>query len=390
MSVARNQSLTYLRLARTLRLRFRTDPALPARIQTLLSRDRTFGSRDRRLYRELLYTTVRCLPWIEPCLDADSDEGLRRLAWLVAEIPATAGFRAEFRTGEPPAADPAELLPGWFRAHCPEIFTGAGLAAQLRRAPLWLRLQADHPADVLREFEARGWRARPATVLPSALGMPDDIDVTTSDAYRHGLVEVQDLGSQLLLETIGVEAGCRWLDACAGAGGKTLQLARMLGRHGAVEAHDVRLEALAELENRARRAGFGNIRTTQRPTPGGYDGVLVDAPCSGSGTWRRSPHLKWCTNPATIAERAALQRQLLAQFAACVQPGGRLVYATCSLSPEENERVVAAFLERHPQFHPEPFFRTFDAEPRGAGLLFLPSLHDTDGFFVASLRRSAD
>jgi 16S rRNA (cytosine967-C5)-methyltransferase len=118
-----------------------------------------------------------------------------------------------------------------------------------------------------------------------------------------------------------------------------------------------------------------------------YDGVLVDAPCSGSGTWRRSPHLKWTTTPALIAERAALQQKLLAQFATAVRSGGRLVYATCSLSTQENEDVVAAFLAAHPEFEPAPFARTFDALPRGAGLLILPARHNTDGFFVASLRR---
>jgi 16S rRNA (cytosine967-C5)-methyltransferase len=113
----------------------------------------------------------------------------------------------------------------------------------------------------------------------------------------------------------------------------------------------------------------------------------VDAPCSGSGTWRRSPHLKWTTTPGLIGERAGLQQDLLAQFAPSVRSGGRLVYATCSLSRQENEDVIAAFLAAHPEFQPEPFAKTFGFAVRGHGLTLLPSRHDTDGFFVASLRR---
>jgi 16S rRNA (cytosine967-C5)-methyltransferase len=387
MSVASSQAQTLLRLIAQIRPRVRTDHGLPAHMQSLLSRDRTFGSRDRRLYRELLYTFLRYLPWIEPVLESDRSEALRRLAWLAADAPATRNFRAEFAMGEPVSGDKAELLPAWFRPHCPEIFTGEELDFQLRRAPLWLRLQTDHEERVLDEFHARDWPHRRSAVLGHAIEMLEEVDVTKSEAWQRGHFEVQDLGSQLLLETIGVEAGCRWLDACAGAGGKSLQLARLLGRHGSVDAHDIRPAALAELRERASRARIRNIKTLLRPDITPYDGVLVDAPCSGSGTWRRSPHLKWTTTPQIIAERAALQLSLLRQFSAHVAPGGRLVYATCSLSSEENERVVAAFLAANSNFHAEPFASTFRAVPRGAGLLILPTQHNTDGFFVASLRR---
>jgi 16S rRNA (cytosine967-C5)-methyltransferase len=257
----------------------------------------------------------------------------------------------------------------------------------LRRASLWLRLQTDKPDAVLSEFESHEWAFRPSAVLPTAIELLDEADVTKSNAWQQGQIEVQDLGSQLLLETIGTKPGGRWLDACAGAGGKSLQLARLLGPMGSVAAHDVRPAALAELEQRATRARIQNIHTITRPEAKVYDGVLVDAPCSGSGTWRRAPHLKWTTTPQLVAERAALQQQLLTQFADCVRPGGRLVYATCSLSAQENEKIVDAFLRGHGNFHPDDFAKSFGAERRGAGLLILPSLHNTDGFYVASLRR---
>ncbi len=388
MSVAANQARTFLGLLRQLRSRWRTDHALPAAIQTILARERNFGSRDRRLYRELIYTTLRHLPWIEPLLDTQEDEAVRRVAWLAAETPATAPFRTEFAQGEPPTGERDELLPTWFRAHCPEIFSGVELDAQLRRAPLWLRLQTSAPEKIFAEFESLGWSWRASTVLPDAIELFGEVDVTKTTAWKTGQVEVQDLGSQLLLETLGVTAGGRWLDACAGAGGKSLQLARLVGSTGTVVAHDIRRAALDELGARAARARLGNVRPTlQHPGAGAFDGVLVDAPCSGSGTWRRSPHLKWTTTSALIAERASLQGKLLATFAACVRPGGRLIYATCSLSPEENSRVVAAFLATHAEFRPEPFARTFGFQPHHGGLTLLPARHDTDGFFVAPLHR---
>jgi 16S rRNA (cytosine967-C5)-methyltransferase len=388
MSHAANQARTFLRLLAELRPHWRRDAALPARIQALLARERAFGSRDRRLYRELIYTTLRYLPWIEPQLDANPDEAVRRVAWLAAEIPATKNFRAALATGAPPAGDKRELLPAWFRVECPELFSTPELDVQLRRAPLWLRLQTDQPQTVFDEFAAHGWSWRAAEILPRAVQLLDEVDVTKSDAFLAGRIEVQDLGSQLILESIGVEPGGAWLDACAGAGGKTLQLAQLLGPGGRIDAHDVRRAALEELQKRAARGGVQNIRLVAGPITARYEGVLVDAPCSGSGTWRRAPHLKWTTTPETVARAGEKQAALLHAFSAHVRPGGRLVYATCSLASRENEAVVADFLTAHPDFSPAPFASGFGALARGAGRLILPSSHDSDGFFVASLRRN--
>lgn len=395
MSVAASQKRTLLALLAQLRPHWRRDPGLPARIQALLAGRREFGSRDRRLYREFIYTTLRYLPWIEPLLDAAPDEAVRRLAWLSAELPATREFRRTFATGAPPDGDRAELLPGWFRAHCPGIFSGSELDAQLRRAPLWLRLQADRPETVFAEFAARGWTWRASTVLPRAVQLPGEVDVTSTEAWRSGGVEVQDLGSQLLLEAVGIAPGENWLDACAGAGGKTLQLATLLGGGGRITAHDIRAAALDELTRRLTRAQeagaeWAAVRVQRGTVDAGekFEGVLVDAPCSGSGTWRRSPHLKWCTTEHQVTLAAAKQRELLEEFSRHARPGGRLVYATCSLSSRENEEVVEAFLCAHPEFSAEPPGRTFGAQPRGPGLLIMPGLHDTDGFFVAAMRRA--
>ncbi len=400
MSIAANQQRTLLRLLAHLQPHWRRDAALPARIHTLLARTREFGSRDRRLYRELIYTALRALPWIEPRLADAPAEAARLIAWLAADTPATRAFKAEFAVGDAPDGPATDLLPAWFEPHCPALFAPDEATAMLRRAPLWLRIRTPDTAVPAAEFAARGWPARPADILASAWQLPPDADVAKSAALAAGTVEIQDLGSQLLLAAVGVEPGGTWLDACAGAGGKTLQLAELLGPSGTIHAHDVRASALEELVLRADRAGLSvshhrgiaariRIRAAPPSPDELFDGVLVDAPCSGSGTWRRAPHLKWVTTAESVAAAAATQRRLLAAFAAHVKPGGRLVYATCSLSREENEAVVADFLAGHPDFAPVPFARTFGFAAAAGGLTILPARHDTDGFFVASLRRRA-
>lgn len=399
MSLAGSQQKVFLRLLAALRPNWHSDANLPAGIAELFAANRSFGSRDRRLYRELIYTTLRFLPWIEPLLDSDPPRAAQIVAWLAADLPATHAYRAATCGDWPPCpptvaakaahlgADAGALLPAWVGRHCAEAAVAPNLDALHTRAPLWLRLQTTDAARVLGEFGKLGWASRRSKVLPEAIELLAEADVTKTEAWMHGLVEVQDLGSQLILESAGIAPGGRWLDACAGAGGKTLQLARLLGAAGHVDAYDIRAHALRELEIRAARAKLTNISILSAPPSQSYDGVLVDAPCSGSGTWRRSPHLKWTTTPAQVADDAATQLALLARFSALVRPGGRLIYATCSLSRLENEDVVAAFLAAHRDFTAEPAARTFGSTPRSTGLAILPATHNTDGFYVAALRR---
>ncbi len=394
------QQRILLELLDRLRPHLRRDQNLPARIEALLSGDRRRGSRDRRLYRELIYTALRHLPWVEPLLDRDPGRATRMIAWLAADTQATSAFRAGQAGDWPPAPpgladraaslgeDPQALLPPWFRSHCPDLFLPVELDAQLRRAPLWLRLQAGDPAPVFAELEAKGWDFRRADAPVTAIRVLSEADVTRTDAHRSGLLEIQDIGSQLVLTVAAPAPGGRWLDACAGAGGKTLQLARLLGPTGRVDAFDIRASALAELASRASRAGAGNIRILPGPPEDRYDGVLVDAPCTGSGTWRRAPHLRWCTTEAGVRRSAERQLDLLGRFSSLVSPGGRLVYATCSLSSLENEDVVEAFLSSHPEFAPKPPPDLLGFTPRGPGYLLLPSVHDSDGFFVSLLTRT--
>lgn len=399
-----NQQRYFQEFIAALHPHWRHDSALPRRLKELLGRNRSLGSRDRRLYRELLYTALRHLPWLEPLLEPPGDEAARLTAWLAPELKDTHAFRAALCADWPaPAAtlaeraaqlgrllgrpfDPRLLLPAWFESHCPAAFVPPQLDALLARAPLWVRLQVSDPALVLDEFAARQWPPRQHPAVPDAYQLPPNADVGGTDAYRRGFVEIQDLGSQLVLLHVPVLPGQRWLDACAGAGGKSLQLARLLGPTGQVDAADIRPEILAELRERAVRARLQNIAIVAAPA-GTYDGVLVDAPCSGSGTWRRQPHLKWYSTPALIEKSAGLQARILAAHSVHVRPGGLLVYATCSLSHVENQDIVAAFLARHPDFAPAPGGPDWGGIRDSAGTTILPGTHDTDGFYVAVLRR---
>ncbi|MEO6569438.1 MAG: RsmB/NOP family class I SAM-dependent RNA methyltransferase [Opitutaceae bacterium] len=400
MSLAGSQQKVFLRLLGTLRPHWRSDPGLPSRIQELFAINRSFGSRDRRLYRELIYTTLRYLPWVEPLLDSDPHRATKTVAWLAADLPATHAFRTALCEGwlACPSSLSAkatylktnsdDLVPSWLARHCPEAAAAPDLDALQTRAPLWLRVQATHIAAVLAEFASKGWEWRRSEILPNAVHVLTETDVTKTNAWEQGAFEVQDLGSQILLETATIPPGSRWLDACAGAGGKTLQLSAMVGSNGHVDAHDIRSQALRELSVRAARARATNIAVVESlPVEKQYEGVLVDAPCSGSGTWRRAPHLKWTTSAADVTDAAEKQLSLLTHFAEFVRPGGQLVYATCSLSRMENEEVVEGFLGKNSQFEAITPGRTFAAKARRVGLAILPALHNTDGFFVATLRR---
>lgn len=403
--LARAQAHTFLELWAGLAPLVRTDRAFPSRLEQRLRQTRRFGSRDRRLYRELSYTVLRYLPWLESGLTQRG--GIEALVWLAADLPAVQPLKWEF-TRDWPALPPtmeararivqekaslaceASLLPAWFESECPVAFDSPTYDVLQQRAPLWIRLQTERVEAVADELTRRGWQYRVSETRPHAWQLMGEIDVTQTEAYEAGLFEVQDLGSQTILDWVAPERGERWLDACAGAGGKTLQLARCVGPKGVVHAHDIRSEALEELVRRAHRAGLTNTEVIATAT-GIYDGVLVDAPCTGTGTWRRAPHLKWWTRPHHVREASDLQISLLRKFASHVRPGGRLVYATCSLCRTENEAVAEAFLATTPGFQPLPLtgagVPSRPDAPAPTQQTLLPDQRDSDGFFVAQFRR---
>jgi 16S rRNA (cytosine967-C5)-methyltransferase len=227
--------------------------------------------------------------------------------------------------------------------------------------------------------------------------LPYGTQVESWDAYTAGQIEVQDIGSQLVCSALNAQPGELVIDLCAGAGGKTLALAAAMDNRGRLIATDTDRSRLARLEPRAWRAGV-TIAETRLLDPnrevaalddlaGQADAVLVDAPCSGTGTWRRSPEGRWRLTQDQLARYAAVQARLLDIAASLVRPGGRLGFVTCSLLDVEGAGQATAFLARHPDWSAQELFLGAGA-PRGPGLRLVPSRDGTDGFFVACFRKN--
>lgn len=247
----------------------------------------------------------------------------------------------------------AQLLPEWLYDRLPDSQAVAESLA--KRPPLWIRIHREQEA-CLAEFKEKGVRCEISKRLPGAAALyAPKINLFSLDGYAKGRFEVQDLASQAIGAVCSARPGERILDACAGAGGKTLQLASMMKNKGTIIAGDVRANKLDELRRRAVRAGVFNVRT--RPHTGKLwrdftpcDRVLLDVPCTGSGVWRRNPGMQWSFTPEKLEEHVKLQREILENFSPAVKPGGFLIYSTCSLFPEENELQIKEFLERHEEF----------------------------------------
>ncbi|MET0182112.1 MAG: RsmB/NOP family class I SAM-dependent RNA methyltransferase [Caulobacterales bacterium] len=220
-------------------------------------------------------------------------------------------------------------------------------------------------------------------------------------AFAKGWYEVQDEGSQLAARLASAEPGMQVADICAGGGGKTLALAALMQNKGQIYAYDIDGRRLAPLKERLDRAHARNVQIraparthdVMKDLHGQMDLVLVDAPCSGTGTWRRNPDSKWRLRPAALETRRTEQQEALALAAKLAKPGGRIVYVTCSVLPEENEDAIAAFLATHTGFTPAPLriesVLADSAYKRGDAVQFTPRLTGCDGFFVAALTRTA-
>jgi 16S rRNA (cytosine967-C5)-methyltransferase len=293
-------------------------------------------------------------------------------------------------------------LPGWLLSRLAERYgpaLEAELQALLQPAPLDLRVNllktTREAAQVA--LTAEGLDAVPTRFSPWGLRIANRRPVTTGPAFQSGLVEIQDEGSQLVAALVGAHSGHRVCDFCAGAGGKTLALAMTMANRGQIVACDTSSARLDNATRRLRRAGVSNVeRHLLEPgdkwakrRAGSFDRVLVDAPCTGTGTWRRNPDARQRLTEADLAELTARQAAILDAAAPLVRKRGRMVYATCALLEEENEAQVMHFLARHPGFSLVPLDRAwpFDGAPPCGGdfLTLTPARHGTDGFFAAVL-----
>ena len=397
---------------------------------------RFIGGGDRRGVSEWVWGVVRQrlrLDWNLARLPVEPTPRLLLMAYLVlvahwTEADIGRGFSGEGYGAAPPNAAEAravrvmagrELLhpdmPEWVRFNLPEWLLpdfqarfGAALAdeAAAMERPAALDLRANMlrgtRAEAAAALAAEGMTTEATPFSPWGLRVPSRRPVTGTAAFKAGLIEVQDEGSQLIALLADARPGMRIADYCAGAGGKTLAMAATMENRGKITACDTSAPRREGAALRFRRAGVDNAerhllsagdRWAKRRA-GSFDRVLVDAPCTGTGTWRRNPDARLRTRPQDLTELIAVQTDILEKARELVRPGGRLVYATCSLLPAENEERMESFLASNPDFAPMaiealwPTLRPAVEQPCvGPWLRLSPGAHGMDGFFCAVLER---
>jgi 16S rRNA (cytosine967-C5)-methyltransferase len=288
-------------------------------------------------------------------------------------------------------------------------------ALAARAVPAWLRDEMDLPVAYLRHLQrepALWLRARPGTAAklarelgdceisqraPDALRFAGTQDLFVTPAFHRGAFEIQDLASQLVSLACAPRPGETWWDACAGEGGKLLHLADLMGNKGVIWASDRSERRLQVLKRRAARAQLFNYRSApwdggaKLPTKTKFDGILLDAPCSGVGTWQRNPHARWTTTPDDVRELASTQRALLEHVLPALKPGGRLIYAVCTLTRSETTAVADAFSAAHPELKPASLFDAGSSEVTApavtdARAFLWPHELNANGMFLAAWR----
>ena len=417
-------------------------------MQRVLRRERALRSVERRAVADAVYGLLRLQGRVDHLLERALAARKLRMSGLATPTQHLLRYAAYLIVGEGQSAEsaanlagpevapflwalqlvarPSELstpadpidalaaetsLPRWLAALWAEQLgadeTRALAAALNQRAPLTVRanLLKVTRDELSAALEAEGARVAPTRWSPHALTFTGRTNVFALKAFKAGLFEVQDEGSQLIAEACGARPGQLVVDACAGAGGKALALAAEMRNRGRIVACDRDGRRLDELRQRARRDGVHNWEARTVPeAPSGEtrlddlrgkaDVVLVDAPCSGLGALRRNPDARWRLTPEEVDSFPPRQSAIVARYSALVRPGGRLVYATCSINRGENEDVRAAFAAAHPDFASVPAAELLGAgraAALGAGehdLQLLPHRHGTDGFYVAALRRA--
>lgn len=393
------------------------------------------GAGDRAAIGNLVFDALRGRALYARLMDADTPRALALAAlgweWRIepetiaawCDEPHGPGALEEAERARLEATPPAGL-PAWVEGSYPEwlagsferafgehaVAEGAGLS---RRAPVDLRVNTlkatrDKVLKALSRASAEAGPWSPFAVrIPPSLRDGRTPNVEAEPGHARGWFEVQDAGSQVAALMTGAQPGQQVVDLCAGAGGKTLALAAQMANRGQIHAYDADRHRLRPIFERLKRAGARNVQVIPADAPerlealrDAMDVVLVDAPCSGSGSWRRRPDAKWRLSPEALERRIAEQAEALGRGATLVKPGGRLVYVTCSVLPQENADQIAAFLALHPDFAVIPYAQVWraalasepplSADGSDRTLLLTPARHDTDGFFIAVLARGAE
>jgi 16S rRNA (cytosine967-C5)-methyltransferase len=371
------------------------------------------GSKDRASITERVYDVFRHRASFAWCMGSERPRALAIASVLREGADVDALFSGGYgppplsgeerqRIATAPAAPPLHVegeYPEFLDSELKRAF-GDGLLEEMRatltRAPIDLRVNTLKAArgEVLEALRADGFDTTATLYSPDGIRIPAAKSLEQGKLFTSGAFEFQDEAAQIAVMLCDAKPGMRVLDLAAGAGGKSLALAAWMKNEGEIVAHDIDENRLRQIGPRAERAGVSIVRihAGQEPPAELFDLVLLDAPCSGSGTWRRQPENKWRLTPARLDELNALQDRLLAMAASRVTPGGRLVYATCSILPRENEDRIGSFLSQ------DALFTLLDAGkawtpsadlPAGAGPFFkaTPLRTGTDGFFAAIVER---
>lgn len=370
---------------------------------------RELGSRDRRFLSEAFFSLFRWRGWttgleLTPLQAAT-------LSWQLDQVELHPALNASNKgwvsLGGKTLDEKRDALQAWFpdadgfeksSLVFPEFGEHADLPAGQedafyetlqQRPPAWLRLRTPTFENVLAEAEV---------AFEKHARIADVVSISGGTGLTHlghaGKYEVQDIASQAVALIAAPDAGGDWWDACAGAGGKALQLADLIGRDGKVFATDVRPEALQECKKRARADGISNVRIQEHnladdaPFTKEFDGVLVDAPCSGWGTWSRNPDARWRSDPRDPAQKRNMQLRMLNNATACVKSGGLLIFAVCTFTKEETVEVTERFLADHEQFALEPFENPLSGEPCDGALQIWPWEGPGDGMYIARFRKA--
>jgi 16S rRNA (cytosine967-C5)-methyltransferase len=377
------------------------------------------GSRERNAIAEGVYAVLRNKLAYASFAESGYGPAMRRLALLgLADsvgVDALGGIQPE--EGDwlrRIARIDRHALPLALRANLPQwlldkLVARDGEAATMelaealnRPAPLDLRTNAlkAKREDAIAELRIAGIECEPTPYAPLGIRVRKKPALQNMPLFKDGAIEVQDEGSQLLAQIVGAKRGEMVVDFCAGAGGKTLALGAIMRNTGRLYAFDVSEKRLGKLKPRLARSGLSNVHPVViahendakvKRLVAKIDRVLVDAPCSGLGTLRRNPDMKWRQTPESVAELNQKQISILSSAARLVKPGGRLVYATCSLLDEENEAIAAQFLAAHPDFALLPMKDVLDEQKipldMSDYLKMTPQTHQTDGFFAAVFER---
>jgi len=347
------------------------------------------GSKDRRAVRELVYAAIRTIGE----RPRSGRAAMLALAAEDAELAATFDGvgHGPAKIGDSESKSFPGVAPNWLL----ERLRASGLddaefPALIDRAPLDVRVNRAKAGDLVVEG------SEPIAGLPDALRLTAGTDVDKMEGVPEGALEVQDAGSQMVTLAAKAKAGQRIVDLCAGAGGKTLALAAAMGGEGVILATDTDRNRLSRLAPRAERAEAAIIETRLlnpgreaemlEDWGGSADCVLIDAPCSGTGTWRRNPEARWRLSPERLDRLVATQHHVLSIGADLVRPGGALVYIVCSLLDEEGAAQMDGFLADHAGWHAERLSLPA-GRAHGAGVRLTPAHDATDGFFVARLTR---